>query len=1052
MKVRLLTSISFLTCFAGLTFAQIIDIPGDYATIQAGIDAASEGDTVLVSEDRYFENINFNGKAITVASQFIMDGDTSHISKTIIDGSQAVDPEQASVVTITDVSNSKSQLSGFTITGGAGSTFTYIDSEGIGGGGIVIEGCGATVKDNIVENNIVESSWAAIGGILIRPGETDTVCIEGNVVRNNEVRSEVITAAGGIWVMGAKNSVIHVHDNLISENKVFVEAIYKAIGGGISIETDYSYGADIQVFNNIIDHNELHCQASHGGGIFVNYQKSTSDPITEAQVKIYNNVISNNYSEESGAGIAVWRGGSGIGKERPVDPIIANNTIVGNKAVNGAGLWNYDAASVMFNNILWNDLSSSGSCEIYNSDVNYPDWGWDKDQNDGILYSFSNNIQGGWEGARNIDADPMFEADSFGLADGSPCIGGGADSILIDGKWYCTPVSDFSGNPRPNLSADKLVDIGAMESPYAYTPEYIGPGIINVPGEAATIQAGIDSASENDTVLVAPGIYYENINFKGKPITVASQFIMDGNSSYISNTIIDGSQPSNPDSASVVTMCSGEDINSVITGFTLTGGTGTRFDIGTHQGNAGGGVYITNGGGTVEHNIIEEIRLIRENWENNLYMAGAGVAVHFATGLIRNNIIRNNEIISGSGAGGCGINIAGEDVLIENNQITGNSSTSMWGIGSGISFYSPLGTTGTVRNNWISNNSLYSSDTVSYRVTGGGVFVQNLSSMEFYNNIINNNHSDGNGGGIGFIECPGGAWLYNNTVRNNSAGVDAKSVFVELGSVVVLFNNIIWSETSSMNDILVLDNSQITTRHNSIAGGWNPTWDIDADPQFKEGTFELSENSLCIGRGADSVEVSGMWYLAPDTDLLGNPRKEVERIDLGAIESVNAQVDFFDFKKIIQEAGDESCPGTFTVLIEGGTPPFSFLIDGSVNDNGDNVIACLEPGSYELSVVDGDGATISASVTVAVVGTDSSITEDNNLRIYPNPAMDYITVQTTITGHFSIEISSANGHVMYYSDFFGNSQQVDLTPYKEGIYFIRVRSDAYIWTEKVVKL
>ena len=43
---------------------------------------------------------------------------------------------------------------------------------------------------------------------------------------------------------------------------------------------------------------------------------------------------------------------------------------------------------------------------------------------------------------------------------------------------------------------------------------------INVPANAPSIQAGIDAVNSGDTVLVAPGTYNENIDFKGKSITI----------------------------------------------------------------------------------------------------------------------------------------------------------------------------------------------------------------------------------------------------------------------------------------------------------------------------------------------------------------------------------------------------------------------------------------------------------------------------------------------------------------------------------------------------
>ena len=101
--------------------------------------------------------------------------------------------------------------------------------------------------------------------------------------------------------------------------------------------------------------------------------------------------------------------------------------------------------------------------------------------------------------------------------------------------------------------------------------------IINVPGNQPTIQSGINAAANGDTILVAPNTYFENINFLGKQIVVASYFILNHDLSFINSTIINGSTPVNPDTASCVVFYSGEDSSAVLQGFTITGGTGTKW-------------------------------------------------------------------------------------------------------------------------------------------------------------------------------------------------------------------------------------------------------------------------------------------------------------------------------------------------------------------------------------------------------------------------------------------------------------------------------------------
>ena len=56
-----------------------------YTIIQTAIDSSINGDTIIVSPGTYVENINFNGKNIVLASEFLLNNDTSYISSTIID-------------------------------------------------------------------------------------------------------------------------------------------------------------------------------------------------------------------------------------------------------------------------------------------------------------------------------------------------------------------------------------------------------------------------------------------------------------------------------------------------------------------------------------------------------------------------------------------------------------------------------------------------------------------------------------------------------------------------------------------------------------------------------------------------------------------------------------------------------------------------------------------------------------------------------------------------------------------------------------------------------
>jgi parallel beta-helix repeat protein len=145
------------------------------SAIQAQIDAATDGDSILVPPGVYIGTINISGKNITVASE-------QGPLVTVIDGNRL-----DSVVTI---NSNSSTLEGFTIQNGRHVT--------VGGGGIDVGGSAPTILNNIVANNRSRGIELAFTSAVVRQ----------NTIRNN--------IGGGIWIRGAGSAV--VIDNYILNN------------------------------------------------------------------------------------------------------------------------------------------------------------------------------------------------------------------------------------------------------------------------------------------------------------------------------------------------------------------------------------------------------------------------------------------------------------------------------------------------------------------------------------------------------------------------------------------------------------------------------------------------------------------------------------------------------------------------------------------------------------------------------------------------------------------------------------------------------------------
>ncbi|MDP8241095.1 MAG: Ig-like domain-containing protein [Candidatus Hatepunaea meridiana] len=255
--------------------------------------------------------------------------------------------------------------------------------------------------------------------------------------------------------------------------------------------------------------------------------------------------------------------------------------------------------------------------------------------------------------------------------------------------------------------------------------------VIDVPDEYETIQAAIYRASDGDTVLVQPDTYIERINFIGKDIAVI------GNPENPSEVVIDGDE-----NGSVVTFNSEESENAVLTGFTITNGTGRRQDN-----ERGGGIYIDGSSPTLAH----------LNITYNTARVGGGLFMRYSNSNISNILVANNESPTAGGMG-----LFGSDLVISDATISYNSSTNDAG-GMYLSGSDPL-----LRNVLISGNS--------GRNAGG--LQLNGSSHPILTNvtIVNNMGRSVWTGGIFLEEIGPDIDLVNTIVRNNTVNGESRNI------------------------------------------------------------------------------------------------------------------------------------------------------------------------------------------------------------------------------------------------------------------------------------
>ncbi|MHC4086734.1 MAG: right-handed parallel beta-helix repeat-containing protein, partial [Planctomycetota bacterium] len=525
-----------------------------------------------------------------------------------------------------------------------------------------------------------------------------------------------------------------------------------------------------------------------GGGM---HNSTRSDP----------NVTNCVFSDNS----AIGGHGGGMMNYSYSDPNVLNCTFSGNSAgSDGGGIYNLThCAPTLTNCILWSNTAAAYG------------------QTNGGIVTYS-DIQGGWGGTGNIDEDPLFvnaDNNDLRLRACSPCVDAGNNAAASP------DVNDLAGNDRfvddvgivdTGLGTAPIVDMGAYERQFS-TPTQL---VHNITQDVnyCSIQLAIDDANDFEKIVVKPGIYYETIDFKGKAITLSNSDPNDPN--IVAATIIDGTGYYH-----VIQCVSGEDTNTTLDGFTLTGGNAD-----------GGGMLCSYSSPTV----------INCTFISNSATYGGGMYNYISHPTVTNCTFIGNSVTSGGG-GMCNYK---SHPTVTNCTFTGNSADGGGGM------YNDRG-------NPIVTNCTFSNNSARY---GGGMY---------------NNETQG-----ATIPTVTNCTFSRNSASNRGGGMCNFHLGTTFGPEVT--NCILWGNIPDqicnyhfLGDICTYYGATVT--YSDVQGGWSGTGNIDANPLFVNAyinDLRLRACSPCVDAGdnnsvpLDTVDLDGdgNTFEPIPFDLAGNPR------------------------------------------------------------------------------------------------------------------------------------------------------------------------------------
>jgi hypothetical protein len=487
--MKALTILLGLVIASPFCFAEIINVPDDFETIQAAINESDDGDTVLVQPGEYVENIDFSGKNIVIGSLFLTTGDEELIEQTIIDGDG-----EGGVVTFDDGETRNAVLTGFTLLNGnrrfgggilcQGSepTLTHLvirDNVAGGGGGIYC----TNGTNPLIQNVVIEDNSAGIGGGIY--------CIEDGdfIMEDSNLEGNVADALGGGFAIRGSDPILR-HVNVLRNT------VRSGMGAGFLIgEESNPTLEDVTVIWNFINEN------GSGGGFYIHSSGGTyrnlivshntsrdwggGFHLLNSDMDLERVVIAFNFAELGGAGITPF---SGTRLE------LSNVTMYGNITPDGWCLQSRESEVTLVNSIFWGNQPTEIRDDM------------------GIAATYS-DIEDGFNGEGNITEDPLFadpDEGNYHLTEDSPCIDAGDPESPEDPDRTRADMGAFYFNQTHALNIElnegwNLISLNVLPTEEFYAEdEDRGPDV-----ELMTEQLRIDNDNHHIVLMKdEQGLFY----------------------------------------------------------------------------------------------------------------------------------------------------------------------------------------------------------------------------------------------------------------------------------------------------------------------------------------------------------------------------------------------------------------------------------------------------------------------------------------------------------------------------------------------------------------